>query len=128
MAESPRSSLSSSPSPQPATLKIEEQASAATVSMKSEFMDSIAMLAASGSGGPTDAEDFAIEMGLVCIVCKQLEATSRNQLIECQECHSLYHQECHRPPVTDNEVNDPRHVWYCVRCTKTMRKVWLNIF
>ena len=25
---------------------------------------------------------------------------SGNQLVECQECHSLYHQECHAPPMT----------------------------
>ena len=42
--------------------------------------------------GSTDADDFALELGLACIVCKQIEVSAGNQLIECQECHSLYHQ------------------------------------
>lgn len=45
-----------------------------------------------------------------------------NNLVECLECHSLYHQECHNPPVTQ-DVNDPRFVWYCASCSKTMNKV-----
>lgn len=78
------------------------------------------------SSSPTsssEAEDFAIEMGLVCVVCNQLDVTAKNQLIECHECHCLYHQECHRPPATDYDVNDPRFVWYCARCTKNMKKM-----
>ncbi|KFM77407.1 Integrator complex subunit 12, partial [Stegodyphus mimosarum] len=70
-----------------------------------------------------DADDFAMEMGLACVICKQIEVTQGNQLIECQECHSLYHQECHRPPATDYDVNDPRRVWYCAKCMKNMKKM-----
>ncbi|GFW38469.1 integrator complex subunit 12 [Trichonephila clavipes] len=39
-----------------------------------------------------DADDFAMEMGLACVICKSLDVTQGNQLIECQECHNLYHQ------------------------------------
>lgn len=46
-----------------------------------------------------------------------------NQLVECQECHNLYHQDCHKPQVTDKEVNDPRLVWYCARCTRQMKRM-----
>merc|ERR1712106_790198 len=60
--------------------------------------------------------------GINCNVCKSFEVSSRNQLVECQECHALYHQECHKPSVTDQDVNDPRLVWYCAKCTKTMKK------
>lgn len=35
----------------------------------------------------------------------------RNRLVECSDCHMLYHQECHKPPILEN-VNDPRLVWY----------------
>ncbi|KAG8189422.1 hypothetical protein JTE90_020236 [Oedothorax gibbosus] len=70
-----------------------------------------------------DADDFAMEMGLACVICKQLDVTQGNQLIECQECHSLYHQECHRPPATDYDYNDPRRVWYCAKCVKNMKKM-----
>lgn len=70
-----------------------------------------------------DADEFAIGLGISCVVCKSFDVTSRNQLVECQECHSLYHQECHKPPVTEQDVNDPRFVWYCCRCSKNMKKM-----
>lgn len=71
----------------------------------------------------TNADDFAMEMGLACVVCRQMTVTSGNQLVECQECHNLYHQDCHKPQVTDKEVNDPRLVWYCARCIRQMKKM-----
>ncbi|KAG0428763.1 hypothetical protein HPB47_024278 [Ixodes persulcatus] len=71
----------------------------------------------------SDGEDLAVDMGQVCVMCNQLDVTAKNQLIECQECHCLYHQECHRPPATDYDVNDPRLVWYCAHCTKNMKKM-----
>uniref|UniRef100_A0A3B3SNM7 Integrator complex subunit 12 n=1 Tax=Paramormyrops kingsleyae TaxID=1676925 RepID=A0A3B3SNM7_9TELE len=71
----------------------------------------------------TSADDFAMEMGLACVVCRQMTVTSGNQLVECQECHNLYHQDCHKPQVTDKDVNDPRLVWYCARCTRQMKRM-----
>ncbi|XP_007495900.1 integrator complex subunit 12 isoform X1 [Monodelphis domestica] len=71
----------------------------------------------------TSADDFAMEMGLACVVCRQMTVASGNQLVECQECHNLYHQDCHKPQVTDKEVNDPRLVWYCARCTRQMKRM-----
>jgi integrator complex subunit 12 len=72
----------------------------------------------------------------VCTVCnvfslinkivddlRQMTVTSGNQLVECQECHNLYHQDCHKPQVTDKDVNDPRLVWYCARCTRQMKRM-----
>ena len=32
-------------------------------------------------------------------------------------------QECHRPPVVEQDVNDPRFVWYCSRCAKSLKKM-----
>jgi len=52
-----------------------------------------------------------------------MTVTMGNQLVECQECHNLYHQDCHKPQVTDKEVNDPRLVWYCARCTRQMKRM-----
>lgn len=52
-----------------------------------------------------------------------MTVTSGNQLVECQECHNLYHQDCHKPQVTDKDVNDPRLVWYCARCTRQMKRM-----
>ncbi|KAL1023808.1 hypothetical protein UPYG_G00046500 [Umbra pygmaea] len=74
----------------------------------------------------TNADDFAMEMGLACVVCRQVTLTSGNQLVECQECHNLYHQDCHKPQVTDKDVNDPRLVWYCARCTRQMKRMAQN--
>ncbi|XP_078533729.1 integrator complex subunit 12 [Lissotriton helveticus] len=71
----------------------------------------------------TSADDFAMEMGLACVVCRQMTVLSGNQLVECQECHNLYHQDCHKPQVTDKDVNDPRLVWYCARCTRQMKRM-----
>uniref|UniRef100_A0A0F7Z701 Integrator complex subunit 12 n=1 Tax=Crotalus adamanteus TaxID=8729 RepID=A0A0F7Z701_CROAD len=71
----------------------------------------------------TSADDFAMEMGLACVVCRQITVTSGNPLVECQECHNLYHQDCHKPQVTDKEMNDPRVVWYCARCTRQIKKM-----
>lgn len=45
---------------------------------------------------PTDACELAFEMGLACVICKQIGFAQGNQLVECQECHNLYHQECHK--------------------------------
>ncbi|KAJ3614453.1 hypothetical protein NHX12_018025 [Muraenolepis orangiensis] len=71
----------------------------------------------------TNADDFAMEMGLACVVCRQMTVTMGNQLVECQECHNLYHQDCHKPQVTDKEANDPRLIWYCARCTRQMKRL-----
>jgi len=71
----------------------------------------------------TSATDIALEMGLACVVCRSFDVASGNTLVECQDCHSLYHQECHKPMITDQDVNDPRLVWYCAKCTKNMRKM-----
>lgn len=54
--------------------------------------------------------------------CRSFDVFPRNRLVECQECHALYHQECHKPPVTDQDVNDPRLVWYCAKCAKSLKK------
>uniref|UniRef100_A0A8D0GHE3 Integrator complex subunit 12 n=1 Tax=Sphenodon punctatus TaxID=8508 RepID=A0A8D0GHE3_SPHPU len=71
----------------------------------------------------TSVDDFAMAMDLACVVCGQMAVTSGNQLVECQECHNLYHQDCHKPQVTDKEVTDPRGVWYCARCTRQMKRM-----
>lgn len=71
---------------------------------------------------PSDGGDFSLNMDVTCVTCKSSTASQTNQLIECQECHSLYHQNCHRPAITEHNINDPRVVWYCVKCAKNMKK------
>ncbi|KAK7790292.1 hypothetical protein R5R35_003871 [Gryllus longicercus] len=72
-----------------------------------------------------DHDDLALEIleeDLTCVVCHGMDVGVRNQLVECLECHSLYHQECHNPPVPD-DMNDPRSAWYCASCTKVLKKI-----
>ncbi|XP_026285303.2 integrator complex subunit 12 [Frankliniella occidentalis] len=65
-----------------------------------------------------------LEEDLLCVVCRQMMQSDGNRLVECQECHGLYHQECHQPPINEAEipVNDPRLAWYCATCKKKLNK------
>lgn len=49
-----------------------------------------------------------------------MDVGARNRLLECSDCHSLYHQECHRPVVTALEADD---VWICQSCKDERRRV-----
>lgn len=70
-----------------------------------------------------------LEEDLLCVVCRQMMQSDGNRLVECQECHGLYHQECHQPPVNEAEipVNDPRLAWYCATCKKKLNTAISNI-
>ncbi|XP_073816728.1 integrator complex subunit 12 [Musca autumnalis] len=95
----------------------------------SDSPDTISDDAASGVGGggagggmlSTTAEDEANlkEFGdLNCCVCGEMMFTAANRLIECSRCGALYHQECHKPPITDEEASeDQGHNWQCDNCT-----------
>lgn len=135
------------PPKKPRLEKQENRASPITVQTSKDLLPNI------DDYDETNADDFAMEMGLACVVCRyifiklgyqlnmlshvlmltcccvsnchprQMTVTMGNQLVECQECHNLYHQDCHKPQVTDKEVNDPRLVWYCARCTRQMKRM-----
>ncbi|XP_066586687.1 integrator complex subunit 12-like isoform X3 [Prorops nasuta] len=60
-----------------------------------------------------------LEDDLTCVICKGMDVGARNRLVECVECHSLYHQECHTPHILDSQIDVPRLVWYCSDCTKS---------
>ncbi|XP_055678336.1 integrator complex subunit 12-like [Lutzomyia longipalpis] len=53
---------------------------------------------------------------LVCVVCRQVDVSFRNRLVECADCHSLYHQECHKPQISESDANDQENSWICVLC------------
>ncbi|XP_013917599.1 PREDICTED: integrator complex subunit 12 [Thamnophis sirtalis] len=106
------------PSKKPRLEKAEAHASSITVQTSKDLP-----MADLSSFEETSADDFAMEMGLACVVCRQITVTSGNPLVECQECHNFYHQDCHKPQVTDKEMNDPRVVWYCARCTRQLKKM-----
>lgn len=60
-----------------------------------------------------------LEDDLTCVVCKGMDVGAQNRLVECGDCHSLYHQECHAPPIQDSQIDVPKLVWYCINCIKT---------
>ncbi|KAJ8873609.1 hypothetical protein PR048_024427 [Dryococelus australis] len=111
------------------TITVIEKESA--VKRESARKEEVVVVGESGteSGRPSpevvdlDDDEFGLgilEDDLTCVVCHGMGVTARNQLVECVECHSLYHQECHSPPVTD--INDVRSVWYCATCSRTVSK------
>lgn len=52
-----------------------------------------------------------------CEVCRCLDWTAKNRLIECTKCQSLYHQECHSPPILDVDLSDDQEqLWCCSSC------------
>ncbi|KAF4523195.1 hypothetical protein B566_EDAN002454 [Ephemera danica] len=63
-----------------------------------------------------------MEEDLACTVCRGMNVGPRNRLVECFECHSLYHQECHRPVIAEQDVSDPRNTWYCSACSRSIHK------
>ncbi|XP_066142247.1 integrator complex subunit 12-like [Euwallacea fornicatus] len=50
---------------------------------------------------------------LSCVVCNKMDVGVRNRLLECRDCHALYHQECHKPVVNEESVMDS---WICSNC------------
>lgn len=43
-------------------------------------------------------------------------------MVECQECHNEYHVACHTVGLLNENVKDPRFVWYCSMCTSKRKK------
>ncbi|KAH8381500.1 hypothetical protein KR093_006864 [Drosophila rubida] len=61
-----------------------------------------------------DTGDFG---DLNCCVCGEMVFKATNRLIECSKCGALYHQECHNPPITNEEASDDQeHNWQCDAC------------
>ena len=59
---------------------------------------------------------------IIIIICRLLNQEQNNKLAECQECKRLYHQQCHKPAITNNEIQDPRMLWYCSKCIKKVNR------
>lgn len=43
-----------------------------------------------------------------------MDVAAKNQLLECCKCHALYHQECHTPPVAQEDLDTS--LWTCSNC------------
>lgn len=48
----------------------------------------------------------------LCLLFSGMDVGARNRLLECSDCHSLYHQECHKPGVTEDSFEN----WVCFSC------------
>eukprot|EP00096_Caligus_rogercresseyi_P005241 TRINITY_DN2033_c0_g1_i6.p1 TRINITY_DN2033_c0_g1~~TRINITY_DN2033_c0_g1_i6.p1 ORF type:complete len:291 (+),score=97.00 TRINITY_DN2033_c0_g1_i6:142-1014(+) len=59
---------------------------------------------------------------LTCVICKSLNQENGNILMECHNCQNLYHQECHSPAVSNEVADDPRRIWHCSQCAKTLKR------
>uniref|UniRef100_A0A182NCQ6 Integrator complex subunit 12 n=1 Tax=Anopheles dirus TaxID=7168 RepID=A0A182NCQ6_9DIPT len=53
---------------------------------------------------------------LMCVVCRLMDVSARNRLVECADCHALYHQDCHKPVISEADANDEENAWYCTLC------------
>ncbi|XP_065157583.1 integrator complex subunit 12-like [Atheta coriaria] len=62
--------------------------------------------------------DLLLKEDLACVICQGMDVGARNRLLECSDCHALYHQECHQPSVTQQEADN---AWVCASC-KEIRK------
>ncbi|XP_017131731.1 integrator complex subunit 12 [Drosophila elegans] len=71
-------------------------------------------LSAVGIVNTGDTGDFG---DLNCCVCGEMVFTATNRLIECSKCGAMYHQECHKPPITKEEAaDDQEQTWQCDTC------------
>ncbi|CAD7083669.1 unnamed protein product [Hermetia illucens] len=68
-----------------------------------------------GDGG-SDEENLKEFGDLACVICGVMVVKAGNRLIECAECHSLYHQECHKPHISDDDANEQEYSWCCSDC------------
>jgi len=62
-----------------------------------------------------------------CANCTLSVTTVKNQLIDCNECHNWFHQNCQTPPVPAKVLNDrasdTRFVWKCHDCSTIILKM-----
>lgn len=54
-----------------------------------------------------------LEEDLTCAVCRQISVQAGNRLVECDVCCALYHQDCHKPVISDSDIASG---WQCATC------------
>lgn len=70
------------------------------------------------SSSDNELELDLLKEDLMCVICNGMDVGARNRLLECSDCHSLYHQECHRPPVSQQ---DSDNTWICHNCKESKK-------
>ncbi|KAF6017164.1 INTS12 [Bugula neritina] len=89
--------------------------------MEADTDCSTEMGAASNEDIAVDADDFAFGLGISCVICRQFGYSSENKLLECQDCHNLYHQMCHKPAVSEEQMADDSK-FTCYKCSSDASK------
>ncbi|KAG5899006.1 hypothetical protein JTB14_001532 [Gonioctena quinquepunctata] len=74
-----------------------------------------------GSNSDNELELDLLKEDLMCVICNGMDVGARNRLLECSDCHSLYHQECHKPGVTEDSFEN----WVCFSCKEASKKLKL---
>lgn len=70
----------------------------------------------SSDGIASEEENLTEFSDLACVLCGAMVVAAGNRLVECSECHSLYHQECHKPIIPDSAANAEDCPWFCYNC------------
>lgn len=77
----------------------------------------LAMVAAEDDNAMDTNIHNSLSDDLPCVICRRIDLSAKNRLIECSKCTSLYHQECHSPQIKDSDlVNGQELSWCCSNC------------
>lgn len=52
-----------------------------------------------------------------CKKCTEKTTSSSNSILTCEVCRTSYHQRCHKPEVTVQQIADPRFIFVCLECS-----------
>lgn len=85
-------------------------------SMEVAYDHSNVMLIGSENSKEQQIEDNSMKEleELFCATCGDVHTSLRNQLVECSDCHLLYHQDCHKPAINDADSQSAE--WQCSKC------------
>ncbi|XP_057653671.1 integrator complex subunit 12 [Diorhabda carinulata] len=75
------------------------------------------------SDSDNELELDLLKEDLMCVICNGMDVGARNRLVECSDCHSLYHQECHQPGITEDSFEN----WVCFNCKEANKKLKQSI-
>lgn len=66
-------------------------------------------------GDTEDDDSSAMDLlnDITCVLCRQMDNPSNNQLFECIVCHQLFHQFCHATKIPNDACQTS---WTCSTC------------
>lgn len=124
------SSNNSNSSPVPLAGTVLPAGTEVSVHSQSEEMPMIISLPDGPADGVADDNNIILDdthlkdlEDLVCVVCRRIDLSAKNRLIECTKCNLLYHQDCHKPQIFDSDLNDEQEdSWCCASCQTKLAK------